>query len=147
MSTVNLMNQARGTVKTEVSVLLGSSGRQARTEANGVATVLYAPGEKHSNNDEQFLQEVARFAADAMDRVGRKKNVSKISVWAEGWIQLQDGSGQREWKGVRLVLDKENWWGPMIGELSNFAELDQWQYLQLCSFSYVSEGEFPEWPK
>jgi len=142
-----LRNQARGAVKTEVSVSLGKAGRYAISEANGIATVLYAPDKKHLNTEEQFLQEVAQFAARAMDEVGHKENISKIDVWAEGQIQLQDSSGQRVWKGVRLVLNKENWRGPMFGGLSNYAYLDAEQFLRLCSLQYIDVGEFPEWPK
>lgn len=147
ISTLNLINQARGTVETEVSVSLGGSGRYAMTEANGIAAILYAPGKEHTDTEEKFLREVARFSARNMDKIGRRKNINQIDIWVEGWTPLQDGSGQLAWKGVRLTLNKENWRSPFIGDLSNVAALDQWQYFRHCSLDYVREDEFPEWPK
>lgn len=145
--TLNLINQARGTVKTEVGVSLGKSRTYTMSEANGVADVLYSPAKKHTNTEEQFLREVARFGAREMDKIGSRKNIKQINIWVEGWIPLQDGSGQLAWKGVRLTLNKESWRGPIIGDLSNLAALDQWQYFRHCSFAYISESEFPKWPK
>lgn len=142
-----LRNVAKGTAKTQVSISVVGSGKHAIVKAKGIANVLYSPAKRHTNSEEKFLREIARFGARNMDKIGRIEKIRQINIWAEGSIPLQDGSGQRIWKGVRLVLDKENWRGPMIGDLSNLAALDQWQYFKHCSFHYVGQSEFPKWPK
>ena len=78
---------------------------------------------------------------------GKKEGIRQLNIWVEGKISLENGSGKRIWKGVRLVLDKASWRGPAIGNISNLAALDQGQCLSLCSLHYVDESEFPEWPK
>ena len=142
-----LRNVARGTFKIEYDIALPQSGRTAARVVNRVADVWYVPRRKHTNSESQFLEEVARFSADTMDRIGENEDINKINVWAGGNIPLEDGSGMRVWKGVKLVLDKSNWQGPAIGELSNYAYLDPEQFLRLCSPRYIDVSEFPEWPK
>lgn len=142
-----LRNIARGTFKIEYDISLPKSGRTSMRVVNGVADVFYAPSRKYTKIESHFLEEVARFGADTMDQIGKNDKINKISVWAEGNIPLEDGSGKRAWKGMKLVLDKSNWRGPVIGDLSNYAYLDREQFLRLCSLQYVDESEFPEWPK
>ena len=97
-----LRNQARGTAKTERSVSLGRRGQHAVIEAHGIANVLYAPDKKHTNTEEQFLGEVARFGASEMDKIGSNKKINGINIWVEGMILLQNYSVALAWKGVRL---------------------------------------------
>ena len=142
-----LRNVARGTAKTQRIISVVRSGKHAITKAKGIADVLYSPAKRHTNTEEQFLKEVARFGAHNMDKIGRSEKVTQINIWAEGNVPSEDGSRNRIWKGIKLTLDKGNWGGPMIGDLSNLAALDQWQYFKNCSFHYVSKSEFPKWPK
>lgn len=141
-----LRNVARGTATTQMSFSAGGS-KHAIIKAKGIANVLYSPAKKHTNTEEQFLREVARFGARNMDKIGRSEKIRQINIWTEGHVPSEGGSRHRIWKGVRLTLDKGNWRGPMIGDLSNLAALDQWQYFKHCSFNYVSRSEFPKWPK
>jgi hypothetical protein len=151
MSIVNSIkehrNIARGTYNIEYDISLPRSGRMSANVVNGVAEVIYAPGRKYTKIESQFLEEVARFSAKTMDRIGKNEHIKRINVWAMGNIPLDDGSGKRVWKGVRLVLDKSSWQGPVIGDLLNYAYLDRAQFLRLCSLQYIDASEFPEWPK
>jgi hypothetical protein len=141
-------NIARGgTIKVETDISLPWSGRTASRIVSGVADVWYVPRMKHMKMESQFLEKVARFGAKTMDRIGKNENVSKITIWAEGNVPLEDGTRERVWKGIKLVLDKSNWRGPAIGELSNYAHLNTEQFLRLCSLQYIDISEIPEWPK
>ena len=138
---------ARGTFGIEKDISLPWSGRTASRIVNGVADVWYVPRIKHTRIESQFLEEVARFSANTMDRIGKNEDINKINVWAGGNITLEDGSGMQVWKGVKLVLDKSSWQGPAIGELKNYAHLDPNQFLRLCSLQHKDVSEMPEWPK
>jgi hypothetical protein len=113
----------------------------------GSVDLIYTPKKKYTKTENQFLAEVTRFGAHAMDRIGEKEGIDRLCIWIVGQVPLEGGSTKRTWKRVRLVLDKANWRGPDIGHVSDFAALDQSQYLELCSFQYVNESELPEWPK
>ena len=133
----------RGLVKIRRGTFLYSSSVGRRgfdvNEASGVANIFYSPAK---NTEEQFLKEVALFSGRTMDKIGRNKKISQINVWAEGQIILEDG--QKIVKRVSLTLNKENWQGPAIGGLLNFATSDQQSYFRHCSLKDVSEGEIPE---
>ena len=147
LSILGLRNMARGTFGIEKDISLPWSGRTASRIVNGVADVWYVPRIKHTRIESQFLEEVARFSANTMDRIGKNEDINKITIWARSNITLEDGSGMRVWKGVKIVLDKSNWQGPAIGELSNYTHLDTEQFMRLCSLQYIDMSEFPEWPK
>lgn len=126
---------------------LKAFGPVSMVKEQSIVDLLYAPNRKHTKTENKFLAEVTRFGAHAMDRIGTKEDIGRLSIWIVGQIPLEDGSTKRTWKRVKLVLDKANWRGPDIGHVSDFAALDQSQYLELCSFQYVNESEFPEWPE
>ncbi len=122
-------------------------GRSALLKNEGIADCLYAPTRKHTKTEAQFLTEVARFGGDAMDKIGQDEEINQINIWVERKIPWKKGSRKRIWKGVKLVLDKSNWRGPVIGDLSSLAYHDQEQYLRLCSLQHIDKNEFPKWPK
>ena len=115
--------------------------------SGGIATVFYSPRKRYAETEEQFLENVAWFGARAMDRVLRRKGINQVDIWAMGQIPLEDRSGKRVWKGVRLVLDKTTQRNAGVGSLSNLAAVDPQRYLSLCSLQWVDESELPEWPE
>jgi len=112
-----------------------------------IATIFYSPQKRYAKTEEQFLENVARFGARIMDRILRRKGINQVNIWAAGQIPLEDRSGKRVWKRVRLVLDKTTQQNAGVDSLSNLAAVDPHQYLSLCSLQSVDESEFPEWPK
>lgn len=122
-------------------------GEWAMVSEQGLIDVWYSPDKKHTNTEDEFLFEVARFGGNAMREMGLDKECKQINIWIEGRIPAVEDSSKRKWKGVKLVLDKSNRKLPAIGDLSNLASNDRAKYFSLCSLQYVSKHEFPNWPK
>lgn len=93
------------------------------------------------------MQKVAWFGARVMDRMLPREGIDQVNIWAMGRILLADGSGERVWKGVRLVLDKKGRLDAGMNSLSHLATVDPQRYLSLCPLQSVDASEFPEWPK
>ena len=60
-------------IRKSVFFSLKTFGRTAMVEEGSVVDLLYAPDRKHTKTEDQFLAEVARFGAYAMDRIGQKR--------------------------------------------------------------------------
>ena len=119
----------------------------SRSFFGGPIDVFFSPAGRHTKSEKKFLESVSRFGARAMDRIFRHEGVDcQVVVWADGKIPLQEGSGERVLKGVRLILDKTRLREAGIDSLSKLAATDQRIYLELCSFEWVDPSESPKRP-